>query len=86
MDRQADAYRGAGPGDWATDPVLTDSVVHEPGTPPERTPEEWDTVGWDHDRTGPKSLIEAQAMLAARISDPDAPDDDTVAGAYDGNL
>lgn len=83
---QADAYRTAGPGDWATDPVLAGCVVHDPGTPPDRTPQEWDATGWDAAQTGPKTLIEAQAALAARITDPAAPDDETALGAYDGGL
>lgn len=81
MDRQTDAYQGADHSDWATDPVLAGCVVHDPSSPPDRTPEDWD--GWDFGRVGPKSLIEAQAALATRIADPDAPDDDTVASAYD---
>lgn len=84
MDRQAEAFRDASPGDWATDALLTGAVVHEPDSPdPIASPEEWDDRGWDAGREPPKTLTEAQALLAARIADPDAPDDDTVAGAYD---
>jgi hypothetical protein len=83
VDRQAVAYRDAQPSDWATDAILAGAVVHEPGTGPERTPAEWDTAGWDTGRMEPKTVTEAQALLAARIADPEAPDDHTVAGAYD---
>jgi hypothetical protein len=65
------------------DPVLAGCVVHEPGTAPDKSPEEWDTTGWDAGRVGPKSLDEARAALADRIADPTAPDDTTVAGVYD---
>lgn len=84
MDRQSAVFRTAEPSDWATSDVLAGAVVHEPGsTEPIATPEEWDARGWDAGREPPKSLLEAQALLAARIDDPDAPDDETVAGAYD---
>ena len=46
-DRQADAYRGAEPSDWATDALLADAVVHEPDSAePIATPEEWHARGW----------------------------------------
>ncbi len=83
MDRQSEAYREATDSDWAMDPVLAGAVVHEPGTTPERTREEWEAAGWDADRDEPKTTTEAQALLASRIADPEAPDDATVAGAYD---
>jgi hypothetical protein len=84
VDRQSDAFRNAQPSDWATDTLLADAVVHEPGSlEPIAAPEDWEDREWDAGRGTPKSLIEAQALLAARIADPEAPDDETVAGAYD---
>lgn len=86
MDPQAEAYRDASIRDWVTDSVLAGCVVHDPGAPVEQSPEEWDAAGWDSGRRPPKGRVEAQALLASRIADPTAPDDDTTAGAYDGGM
>jgi hypothetical protein len=86
-DAQRRAYADAGAADWAAEAdLLADAVVHRPDDPnaePIRTPEEWDVTGWDEDRDGPKSIDEARAALAARITDPHAPDTEAVASAYD---
>lgn len=86
-DAQRRAFTDAGAADWAAEAeLLADAVVHEPGDPnaePVRTPEEWDSTGWDENRDGPKSLDEAREALAARIADPHAPDTEATAGAYD---
>jgi hypothetical protein len=87
-DPQREAFAGASPADWAWEAaMLKGAFVHEPGVDsgdPILTPEEWDAAGWDGERRGPKTVTEARAALAARIADPDAPDTDAVAGAYDG--
>jgi hypothetical protein len=60
--------------------------VHDPADPdaaPIRTPEEWNEQGWDRGRFRPKSVSTAQALLAGRIADPQAPDGPETAGAYD---
>jgi hypothetical protein len=45
--------------------------------------EDHEALHWDMGRATPKTVDEAKAALAARIADPTAPDDSTVAGAYD---
>jgi len=86
-DPQRAAFVDAGDDDWATEAALLEgAVVHDPADPdaePIRTPEEWHATGWDAERQPPKTLAEAQAALAGRIADPDAPDTEAVAGAYD---
>lgn len=76
MDRQSEAFRQAGPDDWAPD--LEPNTA---GAGRVLTPEEWDDLAWDHGREEPKSLDDAREALAARVADPAAPDDD--ASAYD---
>jgi hypothetical protein len=84
-DLQRRAYSDASESDWAREAeLLAGATIHLPGdpdAPPIRTPEEWE--GWDTDRQSPKTVAEAQAALAGRIADPDAPDTEAVAGAYD---
>lgn len=83
MDRQSEAYRHATEADWAG-VDLAECVVYADGDPqPIATPEEWEAAGWDAGREPPKTLAEAKDALAARIADPAAPDDESVAGAYD---
>lgn len=83
MDRQTEAFRNATEADWAG-VDLAECVVYTDGDPqPIATREEWEAAGWDRDREPPKTLDEARAALAARIADPAAPDDESVAGAYD---
>lgn len=76
-DRQAEAYRGAGPGDWAE---LAD-LVAVPDTAPWTSPEGWEALRWDAARLPPKTLPEARSALTARVYDGSAPDDDLT--AYD---
>ncbi|HET9139230.1 hypothetical protein [Actinophytocola sp.] len=58
-------------------------IYHDGDPRPIRTPEEWEAAGWDAGREPPKTLAEARAALAARIADPNAPDDESLAGVYD---
>jgi hypothetical protein len=83
MDRQSAAYRQATEAAWAAvDPA--EYVVHRDGDPePIRTPEDHEQAEWDADREDPKTAEQAREALATRIADPAAPDDETVAGAYD---
>lgn len=83
MDRQSAAFRHATEADWAGVDLAVCDVYPDGDERPIRTPEEWEADGWDAGREGPKSLAEAKAALAARIADPAAPDDESVAGAYD---
>lgn len=48
-------------------------------------PEYYETMGWDTDRDGPKTVAEAREALLARIEDPRAPDTEAEAGAYEVN-
>lgn len=94
-DRQSEAYRGATDADhWDGDleelTATGQARAHAPAAS-ERgilLPEFYERhyqqgAGWDTGREGPKSLAEAREALAARIADPHAPDDESVAGAYD---
>lgn len=83
MDRQSAAYRHATEADWAGVNLAECEVYSDGDERPIRTPEEFEADVWDAGREGPKTLVEAQAALAARIADPTAPDDESVAGAYD---
>ncbi|MFD5089308.1 hypothetical protein ACFWMR_01810 [Amycolatopsis thailandensis] len=87
FDPQRAAFVGASSEDWAAQAALLEgAVVHDPSDPdaaPIRTREEWDAEGWDAERQPPKTVAEAQAALAGRIADPNAPDTAVVAGAYD---
>lgn len=84
-DPQREAFTGADESDWARESdLLASAVVHEPGDlTGVREPDEWHVDGWDADRQPPKTLDEARAALAARIADPEAPDTDDQAHAYD---
>jgi hypothetical protein len=83
IDRQSAAYRHATEEDWAG-VNLDECEVYEDGDPrPIAGPEEWEQTGWDTGREPPKTVGEAKAALAARIADPTAPDDESMAGAYD---
>jgi hypothetical protein len=84
-DPQTEAFAGADEQDWAQSAALLEGcVVHEPDDDePIREPEEWHAEGWDADRQPPKTVEEARAALAGRIADPDAPDTEDHAGAYD---
>lgn len=83
MDRQSQVYRDATEADWAGVDLSTCDVYHDGDSRPIRTPEQFDAKGWDADREPPKTLEEARQALAARIVDPNAPDDESVAHAYD---
>lgn len=48
-----------------------------------RLPDDYEADMWDVGRGEPKTVDEARAALAARIADPNAPDGDEAAGAYD---
>lgn len=86
-DPQRRVFADAGESDWDREAELLEgAVVHVPGdpdAPPIRTPEEWHAEGWDTERQPPKTVAEAQAALAGRIADPNAPDTAVVVGAYD---
>lgn len=86
-DPQRGAFVDASAADWAWEAtLLASAIVHEPGDDSVGsilTPEEWDAAGWDVERRRPKTVAEARAALAARIADADAPDNESVAGAYD---
>jgi hypothetical protein len=47
-------------------------------------PEDYEAQQWDVGRGAPKTVTEAKSALRERISDPYAPDETSVAGAYDG--
>jgi hypothetical protein len=82
MDRQTEAFTGATEADWQVEAGQCE--VYGPDDPrPIASPQEWNGRGWDAGRQPPKTLEEAKAALAARIADPNAPDDESVAGAYD---
>jgi len=83
MDRQSDAYRNATEADWAGVNLDECDIYPDGDERPIRTPEEFEADNWDSARQAPKTLDEAKAALAARIADPDAPDDESVAHAYD---
>lgn len=83
MDRQSEAYRLASEANWASVGSRRCAVYVDGDERPIRTPQEWDADGWDDDRTRPKTVAEAREALMARIADPYAPDDETVAHAYD---
>ena len=74
MDLQSMAFREAGPDDWAVE------VPTEEPRRGGRTAEEWDSLGWDVEAAGPKTLEQARTALAERVAG-SAPDDD--ATAYD---
>ncbi|MGW4127942.1 hypothetical protein [Amycolatopsis japonica] len=84
-DLQRAAFADSGESDWSQETqLLAGAVIHHPGdVSPIRTPEEWHAEGWDTERQPPKTTAEARAALAGRIADPDAPDTEAVAGAYD---
>lgn len=83
MDRQSAAYRHATEADWAgVDPA--EWVVYRDGDPrPISSPEHHEKANWDAGREPPKTPEEARAALAKRIADPRAPDDESMADAYD---
>lgn len=83
MDRQSEAFRHATEADWAGVDLDECDVYPDGDDRPIRAPEDYEADGWDYGRESPKTVAEAKAALAARIDDPSAPDDETVAGAYD---
>lgn len=82
-DAQRRAFTEAGESDWAAQAkLLKYAVVHDPdSSEPIVPPEAWDAADWDSQRQPPKTLVEAQAALAGRVADLDAPDADST--AYD---
>ena len=86
-DRQAQAYRGAGPADhWDGHLSTTNAVLHPPitGLHGIASPDHYDQGrGWDARRWLPKTLVQARTALTARITDPEAPDGPEHAAAYD---
>lgn len=83
MDRHSEAYRHATEADWAG-VNLAECIVYQDDDPqPISTPEDHERARWDAGRDAPKTVAEARAALAARIADPAAPDDESMAGAYD---
>lgn len=83
-DRQSLAFRDATAADWMGTEDLSECDVYADDDPrPIRTPEEYEAEQWDAGRETPKSLAEAKDALAERIANPDAPDGDEVAHAYD---
>lgn len=83
MDRQSEAYRLATEADWAGANLAECDVYPDGDERPIRTPDYHEARYWDRARGEPKTLAEARAALAARIADPTAPDDASVAHAYD---
>ena len=83
MDRQSEVYRLSTEADWFGVDLAAAEVFEDGDERPIRTPEEWDAEGWDAGREAPKAREEAKEALLARIADPHAPDDETVAHAYD---
>jgi len=84
-DPQSSVFRDAPPSAWDE----TRLVDHPNLTLADLDPlvqysrEEYEAAEWDADRAGPKTIEQARENLAARISDPAAPDTDDEAGAYD---
>lgn len=83
MDRHSEAYRHATEADRAGVDVSECVVCPPDDTRPIRPPEVFEEARWDHGREGPKTAAQARQALAQRIADPAAPDDESVAGAYD---
>ncbi|HTF54636.1 MAG TPA: hypothetical protein VK735_44950 [Pseudonocardia sp.] len=90
-DTQSRAFRGMTEADRVGDAEIRAhaSAVHHP---PDNLndllavltlPDEYDADGWDSAALQPKTTGEARAALAARIADPNAPDNATHARAYD---
>lgn len=93
MDRQSKAFREATEEDhW--DGTLTNlpaEAIHMPVRDPNKVyPREYfeesikrdGYIGWDAERTRPKTQTEAQAALEERIFDPSAPDDESEILSY----
>jgi hypothetical protein len=83
IDRQSEAYRHATEADWAGVDLTECAVYRDDDPEPIRTPEDHEQAEWDANRKNPKTVEEARRALAARIADPAAPDDESVASAYD---
>jgi uncharacterized protein (DUF2126 family) len=83
MDRQSEAYRHATEADWAGVNLDECEIYTDGDERPIRTPEEFEAENWDAGREEPKSREQAKEALLARIADPRAPDDESVAHAYD---
>jgi hypothetical protein len=89
-DPQSVAFREATESDHWDDDVNAliaqeGAVYHDEATSIDqiRGPDAYETEDWDADRDGPKTIGEARVALADRIADPEAPDTDAEAGAYD---
>jgi hypothetical protein len=89
-DPQSKAFREATAEDHWTDDISAlieehGAKYHEPVADISeiRSPEDYESDEWDVDREPPKSLEDAKASLAARISNPEAPDVDEDINAYD---
>jgi hypothetical protein len=87
LDAQSRAYREMYPHERYGDIELAAhaEAEHAPATSLDgiRLPDDYEAELWDAGREGPKTVDEARDALAARIADPNAPDSDEVAGAYD---
>lgn len=83
MDRQSEAYRLASEADWAGVNLAEADIYDDGDERPIRTPEEFESAEWDSGRESPKTIEEAREALVNRIADPNAPDDETDAHAYD---
>lgn len=83
MDRQGEAYRLATEAEWAGVNLTECDVYLDGDERPIRTPEYHEAHYWDRGREGPKTLAQAKEALVSRIADPYAPDDETMAHAYD---
>jgi hypothetical protein len=89
-DPQSRAFREATEADHWDDDVNAlieqeGAVYHDEATSVDEVPgpDSYEADGWDVDRDGPKTIGEARVALADRIANPEAPDTDAEAGAYD---
>jgi hypothetical protein len=79
MDMQSRAFREASFTDWSA----VTGLERVPDAQRIVAPDEWDALRWDGARGVPKGVDEARQALAARVADPQAPDDDS--SVYDAN-
>lgn len=89
-DPQSRAFREATDADHWDDDVNTliaehGAEYHDPisDLSQVRMPEDYETAEWDTGRETPKTVAEAREALARRIADPEAPDTEAEAHAYD---
>lgn len=85
MDRQSAAFLDATEADWFEVDLdtVTVYVAEDEDTNPIVPAEYYDESGWDEDRMPAKTRTEAAEILAVRIVNPDAPETQVNADAYD---